>query len=210
MKSKKADVVNEESTLVPPDGGWAWVIAICSFWANFINDGVTLCMGLVIVQLAEVFEEPMGKVAWVSSINIAMQLISGKFVFKHFISSTNTEKYIFSLPSSFISSNCVCSEQSFRISNSHDIWFCAGLYWTCSFGICAVRNHSVCYYRWDLWHCFRFSFHASNSRCELLLFNKEGTGYGDSTMRNWDRYFQHVLLVFKYKNVRCISYCFKF
>jgi hypothetical protein len=81
MKSKKSEVVqSEDSALVPPDGGWAWVIAICSFLANFINDGVTLCMGLIIVQLAEVFQEPMGKVAWVSSINIAMQLLSGSLL----------------------------------------------------------------------------------------------------------------------------------
>lgn len=87
MKSKESEEVEGEAAdagPVPPNGGWGWVIAICSFLANFINDGVTLCMGLVIVQLAETFDEPMGKVAWVSSINIAMQLLSGKLIILHY------------------------------------------------------------------------------------------------------------------------------
>ncbi|KAL7644471.1 UNVERIFIED_CONTAM: hypothetical protein RMT77_005303 [Armadillidium vulgare] len=71
----------------PPDGGWGWMIVFVSFLANLIVDGVAYSFSPFLDTFSTYFEEPKGKVAWISSLLAGMYLSVGPIV------SALTNKY---------------------------------------------------------------------------------------------------------------------
>nr|CAH0110447.1 unnamed protein product [Daphnia galeata] len=82
---KNGEIVEEDSDdgpvhVVPPDGGWGWVVMMASFCCNIIVDGIIFSFGLVVTNLAESFEVPVSTVSWVASLLAGFYLLAGPFV----------------------------------------------------------------------------------------------------------------------------------
>lgn len=81
---KNGEIVDDEPEkphVVPPDGGWGWVVMIASFFCNIIVDGIIFSFGLVVTDLARSFDVPVSVVSWVASLLAGFYLIAGAFVF---------------------------------------------------------------------------------------------------------------------------------
>ncbi|XP_061445081.1 monocarboxylate transporter 11 [Rhineura floridana] len=55
----------------PPDGGWAWLIALSGFLANSLTYGVLRSLGILFEDLVEAFEASAAQVSWVTAIALA-------------------------------------------------------------------------------------------------------------------------------------------
>ncbi|KPI94056.1 PREDICTED: monocarboxylate transporter 3 [Papilio xuthus] len=78
--SPSDDVEPEAALVVPPDGGWGWVVVAASFMCNVIVDGIIFCNGLLVTEIQKEFGVSEGAVAPVSSILTGFYLLSGPFV----------------------------------------------------------------------------------------------------------------------------------
>ncbi|XP_043218208.1 monocarboxylate transporter 12-like [Amphibalanus amphitrite] len=74
------DVVLQVPHVVPPDGGWGWVIVAASFMCNAIVDGFIFSFGVLLLPLVDEFGESKSKTAWIGSILSGFYLIAGPFV----------------------------------------------------------------------------------------------------------------------------------
>ncbi len=66
------------------DGKRGWVVTAACFMAAFLTDGIFFCFGLVVFEMIRVFDEPVKKVAWVPSLLLGIQLLSGIASFSYF------------------------------------------------------------------------------------------------------------------------------
>jgi hypothetical protein len=67
----------------PPDGGWGWVIVLCSFMCNIIVDGLGYSFGVLLPQWVEVFQETRETVSLVGSLLCGIYLCSGEIQLKN-------------------------------------------------------------------------------------------------------------------------------
>lgn len=65
------------TVVVPPDGGWGWMVVLGSFLIHVIADGITYSFGVIIQELLSTFKETKGATSWIISIMIAFTLGSG-------------------------------------------------------------------------------------------------------------------------------------
>lgn len=75
---KSQETTCDDYEVVPPDGGWAWIVTAGCFLAILISDGILFSFGLILSELERVYDAPAAKVAWVFSILNGISLISGK------------------------------------------------------------------------------------------------------------------------------------
>lgn len=77
IKETKEDVAAVDdiktSIIIPPDGGWGWVVMCASFCCNLVVDGIVFSFGLFIEPIEKDFQVNKASVALVGS------LLSGKF-----------------------------------------------------------------------------------------------------------------------------------
>jgi len=66
--------------ILPPDGGYGWVIAMASFFGNMIVDGVCYTFAVIYTELLNHFEAGKGKTALVGALVPAVYLIVGPLV----------------------------------------------------------------------------------------------------------------------------------
>jgi hypothetical protein len=66
-------------TVVPPDGGWGWVIAAASFFCNIVVDGIIFSFGMFLRDIAQAFGESKAKVSIVGSLLAGFYLMVGKW-----------------------------------------------------------------------------------------------------------------------------------
>jgi MFS family permease len=69
--------VVETTAIVPPDGGWGWIIVVSSFFCNFMIDGVLYTFGIFLNHISETFEVHPTKVALGNSIMVGCYAMSG-------------------------------------------------------------------------------------------------------------------------------------
>ena len=74
---EKENLAEDECTIVPPDGGYGWIVTLASFLCILISDGILYCFGLILSEVEWVFDEPAAKVAWIFSIFNAISYFSG-------------------------------------------------------------------------------------------------------------------------------------
>ncbi|KAK3880530.1 hypothetical protein Pcinc_014978, partial [Petrolisthes cinctipes] len=74
----KEDIVPDH--VVPPDGGWGWVVVAASFMCNVVVDGIIFSCGMLLPMFKEEFEVSNSEVSWVSSLLGGFYLIVGPFV----------------------------------------------------------------------------------------------------------------------------------
>ncbi|XP_011263721.1 monocarboxylate transporter 12 [Camponotus floridanus] len=74
------DETIEVEMVVPPDGGWGWVIVGASFMCNFFVDGIIFSFGVFLNEIAGAFSISKARVALVSSLQTGFYLMAGPFV----------------------------------------------------------------------------------------------------------------------------------
>jgi hypothetical protein len=65
-------------TVVPPDGGWGWVIVAASFFCNLIVDGIIFAFGMFLSDISQAFDESKAKVSIIGSLLAGFYLMVGK------------------------------------------------------------------------------------------------------------------------------------
>ncbi|XP_063362476.1 monocarboxylate transporter 2 isoform X2 [Cydia amplana] len=70
----------EAALVVPPDGGWGWVIVFASFMCNVVVDGIIFCGGMLNDPIKKEFNASDGQVAPVQSLLAGFYLLAGPFV----------------------------------------------------------------------------------------------------------------------------------
>ncbi|CAH2046943.1 unnamed protein product, partial [Iphiclides podalirius] len=78
--SPSDDSEPEAALVVPPDGGWGWVVVAASFMCNVIVDGIIFCSGIVLTSIQKEFGVSDGAVAPVNSLLAGFYLLAGPFV----------------------------------------------------------------------------------------------------------------------------------
>lgn len=79
-ESLEDEEIDEADVVVPPDGGWAWVVMVASFLCNTVVDGIVLSSGMIQKSLIDDFQVSEGYVALVSSLLSGFYLMAGPFV----------------------------------------------------------------------------------------------------------------------------------
>ncbi|XP_071531300.1 monocarboxylate transporter 5 isoform X2 [Panulirus ornatus] len=74
------DTVVVATHVVPPDGGWGWVVVAASFMCNVIVDGIIFSCGMLLPKFRDEFNVSNSEVSWVSSLLGGFYLIVGPFV----------------------------------------------------------------------------------------------------------------------------------
>ncbi|XP_026668305.1 uncharacterized protein LOC108623674 isoform X3 [Ceratina calcarata] len=70
----------EVEMVVPPDGGWGWVIVAASFMCNLFVDGIIFSFGVFLNDISEGFGVSKARVALVGSLQSGFYLMAGPFV----------------------------------------------------------------------------------------------------------------------------------
>lgn len=65
-------------TVVPPDGGWGWVIVAASFFCNLVVDGIIFAFGMFLSDISQAFDESKAKVSIIGSLLAGFYLMVGK------------------------------------------------------------------------------------------------------------------------------------
>lgn len=66
--------------VVPPDGGFAWVIVAATFVNNFLIDGIVYSFGLLMASMAATLNVSLAEVALIGSVQVGVFYLSGPFV----------------------------------------------------------------------------------------------------------------------------------
>ncbi|XP_059622307.1 monocarboxylate transporter 3 [Phlebotomus argentipes] len=80
---KESEDVQEVATapvVVPPDGGWGWVVMMASFCCNIIVDGIIFSAGALLQPVKTEFGVTDAEVALVTSLLSGFYLMAGPFV----------------------------------------------------------------------------------------------------------------------------------
>lgn len=79
-ETESDDVCSDEAeVVVPPDGGWGWVIVMASFMCNMIVDGIIFSFGTFLEHIAKDFSATIAEVTLVGSLMSGFYLIAGPF-----------------------------------------------------------------------------------------------------------------------------------
>ncbi|XP_043792167.1 monocarboxylate transporter 3-like isoform X2 [Apis laboriosa] len=70
----------EVEMVVPPDGGWGWVIVAASFMCNLFVDGIIFSFGVFLNDISDAFAVSKARVALVGSLQSGFYLMAGPFV----------------------------------------------------------------------------------------------------------------------------------
>ncbi|XP_013393838.1 monocarboxylate transporter 12 [Lingula anatina] len=79
--------VDRDDLIIPPDGGWGWVVVFSSFLIHILADGIVYSFGIFYVEFLEDFKGSKGETAWVGSLVPGITLLTGP------VASAFTSKY---------------------------------------------------------------------------------------------------------------------
>lgn len=79
-EEKWLDTPATANVVVPPDGGWGWVVMMASFSCNVIVDGIVFSAGMFLKPIGEEFNATTPQTALVSSLLSGFYLLAGPFV----------------------------------------------------------------------------------------------------------------------------------
>lgn len=54
--------------LVPPDGGWGWLILVAAMLVNIIISGIIKSFGILVVEIQEIFDLKPAQILWIPAI----------------------------------------------------------------------------------------------------------------------------------------------
>lgn len=64
--------------VIPPNGGWGWIVVACAFYCNVIVDGIQLTFGVFLNNISESLNTDYSKVALAGSLMFGTHLLVGK------------------------------------------------------------------------------------------------------------------------------------
>lgn len=70
---------NDNIVVIPPDGGWGWVVVLSSFLCNLIVDGIIFSFAIFLEPIAKEFSVDKAEVTLVGSLMSGFYLIAGPF-----------------------------------------------------------------------------------------------------------------------------------
>lgn len=83
-QAQEADDADDEAeaayAVVPPDGGWGWVVMLAGFCCNLIVDGIISSFGMFLSDISRDLGESKPRVAIVGSLLSGFYLMAGPFV----------------------------------------------------------------------------------------------------------------------------------
>ncbi|XP_003394465.1 monocarboxylate transporter 12 [Bombus affinis] len=66
--NKQVKNVTTEEDLVPPDGGWGWLVLLASVMVNLLIPGTVKSFGVLFVEFLEVFDASPSAAAWIPAL----------------------------------------------------------------------------------------------------------------------------------------------
>ena len=63
--------------VVPPDGGWGWMVVAASFMCNLVVDGIIFSFGVFLERISSEFAVSKARVALVGSLQSGFYLMAG-------------------------------------------------------------------------------------------------------------------------------------
>lgn len=63
--------------MIPPDGGWGWIVVLASFCCNVIVDGIIFSFGILLLEICKQFNASKGVSAWIGSLQAGSYLMIG-------------------------------------------------------------------------------------------------------------------------------------
>ncbi|XP_043254059.1 monocarboxylate transporter 9 [Colletes gigas] len=66
--NKQVKNVTAEEELVPPDGGWGWLVLLASVMVNLLIPGTVKSFGVLFVEFLEVFDTSPSTAAWIPAL----------------------------------------------------------------------------------------------------------------------------------------------
>lgn len=91
-----------EYDLVPPDGGWGWLILLGSTVVNILVPGTIKSFGVLFVEFLEAFDASPATAAWIPALcyflysslgNKSCQVVSGNFSVSFLINKMPMKKF---------------------------------------------------------------------------------------------------------------------
>ncbi|KAF5301571.1 hypothetical protein FQR65_LT08876 [Abscondita terminalis] len=70
---------DDAEIVVPPDGGWGWVVVVASFLSNMVVDGIVYAFGMFLADIGKEFNESTAYVSLVGSLLSGFYLMVGPF-----------------------------------------------------------------------------------------------------------------------------------
>lgn len=80
LTNETNDIPVHTYMVVPPDGGWGWVVVAASFCCNLVVDGIIYSFGMFFGAFVDTFHEKKAKVTLVGSLLSGFYLMVGPFV----------------------------------------------------------------------------------------------------------------------------------
>lgn len=75
--SGNVETVIETYIVIPPDGGWGWVVVCVSFFFNFICDGIIYTFGIFLLDISKGFEASKPQVSLANSLMTGFSSVLG-------------------------------------------------------------------------------------------------------------------------------------
>lgn len=79
VETDSPDAQSDTGVVVPPDGGWGWVVVAGSFVCNMIVDGIIFSFGMLLTQIAGSFGATKAHVSLIGSLLSGVYLIAAPF-----------------------------------------------------------------------------------------------------------------------------------
>ena len=67
--------------MVPPDGGWGWVVVAAAFICILIMDGISTSFGILVPVFRDEFNASVSQISLVNSLFTGIYFIFGKLLF---------------------------------------------------------------------------------------------------------------------------------
>ena len=83
---KKIDQVenDDDYELVPPDGGWGWLVLMGSMMVNILIPGTIKSFGVLFVEFLEAFQASPSEAAWIPALCYFLYSSLGEFFVLYF------------------------------------------------------------------------------------------------------------------------------
>ncbi|KAK6631723.1 hypothetical protein RUM43_013787 [Polyplax serrata] len=80
-EGEKSDYDEEEKdynyAVVPPNGGWGWMVVACAFYCSVVVDGIQLTFGVFLKEISKSFNTDLSRIALAGSLMFGVHLIVG-------------------------------------------------------------------------------------------------------------------------------------
>ncbi|XP_025412667.1 monocarboxylate transporter 12-B-like isoform X2 [Sipha flava] len=132
--------------VVPPDGGWGWVVVFAAFYCNVVVDGIIYSFGMLLKDMVDSFHESESKISIVGSLLNGFYLIAGPFV-SALLNSVDFRAV--TIIGSIIS--CIAFACATYVQSLYQLMFCYGIVGGVGFSMIYVSAVLIPGFYFDKW-----------------------------------------------------------